>query len=276
MRTHRFPQGAPLIADHLCAEAIKNHSCYKAAKAGDTEAALRLVRDIVSPASVKTALDSFGEGAVYVPVTSREMTGHNQIPNALAWYYASLTNGLKSSGIVQVNKSWHTGANAMERLIARCEFDGDVRPGARYVLVDDVSTMGGTIADLSSYLQSNGGVVLGGILLCNSSRSGTIHAQEKIVRRLEAQHGDEIEKLFGISSAALTNDEAGYLINFRTTDELRTRATSASAERSRRISAKTLPRRQACLKETPPWLNRDVRNILASQDESLEYSVRFT
>ena len=47
----------------------------------------------------------------------------------------------------------------MQRLIAPSEFAGTVEVGARYVLVDDVSAMGGTSADLANYVLANGGQV---------------------------------------------------------------------------------------------------------------------
>jgi orotate phosphoribosyltransferase len=57
----------------------------------------------------------------------------------------------------------------MQRLIAPSEFAGAVEVGASYVLVDDVSTMGGTLADLANYLQENGGRVAGSVLLVNAA-----------------------------------------------------------------------------------------------------------
>jgi hypothetical protein len=38
---------------------------------------------------------------------------------------------------------FHTGADPMERMCLRPEFDGHVIAGGRYVLVDDVTSMGG-------------------------------------------------------------------------------------------------------------------------------------
>lgn len=69
-------------------------------------------------------------------------------------------------------------------------------------------------------------------------RSGSIAADAKIIRRLEADHGQAIRELFGIEPSALTRDETQYLIGFRTTDELRARAASAGAARSSRILSK--------------------------------------
>ncbi len=217
---------------------LKRHADYKAAKGGDIGAAVRLVSDLVKPESIEAARAKFGDDVAYLPVMALEASGKNQIPNALARHYVEQAGGMLATGILQTNKAYHTGADAMERLIARSEFGGKVVAGQKYVLVDDVSTMGGTLADLASYIQSQGGVVSGAVLLTNASRSGNITPDAKIVRSLEVRHGQAIRELFGVEPSALTSDEAQYLIGFRTTDELRTRAASASAERSRRILSK--------------------------------------
>jgi orotate phosphoribosyltransferase-like protein len=65
--------------------------------------------------------------------------------------------------ITQANRVFHTGANAMERLLARAEFAGDIEHGRRYVQVDDVTTMGSTLADLASHIRSHGGEVAGSV-----------------------------------------------------------------------------------------------------------------
>jgi len=45
-----------------------------------------------------------------------------------------------------------------------------VEPGGTYVLVDDVTVMGSTLADLADYVQANGGVMVGVVMLVNASR----------------------------------------------------------------------------------------------------------
>lgn len=117
--------------------------------------------------------------------------------------------------------------------------------GQHYVLVDDVTTMGSTLADLASYIRSQGGEVAGSVTLVNAARGGTMTPASKTTLELEARHGDEIRKLFGIEPSALTASEAQYLLGFRTTDELRNRVAKAGQERLARIRAKgLLPERQ--------------------------------
>src|SRR5690554_4878207 len=54
--------------------------------------------------------------------------------------------------ISKLQRVFHTGADPMERLRLRPSFEGAVKSGAHYVLVDDVTSMGGTLAELANYL----------------------------------------------------------------------------------------------------------------------------
>lgn len=225
---------------------LKARPEYRAAKSGDREAAADLVQALVSQQNLQAARDAFGPGVVYVPVHAEEAAGRNQIPNMLAAYYAAKAGGTVDDDIVQSNRAFHTGASAMERLIARAEFNGKVEPGRRYVLVDDVTTMGSTLADLAAFIRAGGGEVAGSVVLVNAMRGGRMLADAKTVRELEARHGDEIRSQFGVAPGALTAEEARYLIGFRSTDELRGRVAAARQARVDRLGARALrPTRRA-------------------------------
>ena len=217
--------------DHL---ALKGHPDYQAAKAGDLEAALRLVQALVQPESLEFAKTRFGREVIYLPVHAEEATGRNAIPVALAAHYAAHVGAAVDAGVVQSNRAFHTGANAMERLVSRASFTGEVQAGKRYVLVDDVTTMGSTLADLAGYVRAQKGEVAGSVLLANASRSGIMEPSVKTIKELEARHANQISKLFSIEPGALTRSEAEYLIGFRTTDELRSRVIKAGQTRQAR------------------------------------------
>ena len=89
---------------------------------------------------------------------------------------------------------FHTGADPMERLNNRARFDGPVRKGAEYVLVDDVMTMGGTLAELAHYIQSGGGAVAAVVVLVNAARSGRLMRAARLAAMLEMRHGDAMQK----------------------------------------------------------------------------------
>jgi hypothetical protein len=229
---------ATLVADFRNDLPMKRHADYKAAKGGDTAAALRLVQDLVKPSSLEAARAQFGPDVVYLPVHAEEASGRNKIPMAMANVYAARAGGSVTTNIVQANRAFHTGADAMQRLIARAEFNGHIEPGRRYVLVDDVTTMGSTLADLAAYVRAQGGEVVGSVVMVNAMRDAKMLPDAKLVRDLEARHGDEIRKLFGVHPGALTANEAQYLIGFRSADELRNRVTAAGRARSERLAAK--------------------------------------
>lgn len=231
-------ESAIVVADFRDDSVIKSHPDYLTAKAGGVEAAARMIQILVTPVSLELARDKFGSDVVFVPVHAEEATGRNALPVALASYYAQNLNAALDTNVVQSNRAYHTGADAMERLIARSQFEGSVAPGKRYVLVDDVTTMGSTLADLASHIRHQGGVVIGSVLLVNATRSGIMTPLPKTIQELKARHGTEIKALFSIEVAALTWSEAQYLLGFRTTDELRNRVIKARQARKSRLFAK--------------------------------------
>lgn len=232
-----------LVADFRNDEPLKRHADYKAAKGGDAESAVRLVRDLVKPQSIEAARQQFDKDVTFVPVHAVEASGKNAIPNGLAMLYADALGASVDTGITQSNKAFHTGAGAMERLMNRAEFDGAVEPGKSYVLVDDVTTMGSTLADLAAYIQRNGGRVAGSVVLVNAARGVKLEASPKVINQLEARHGQAIREILGIDAAQLTGPEADYLIGFKSADEIRTRSARARQERIARLDAKALSER---------------------------------
>lgn len=221
-------------------EALKRHPDYRAAKDGDTEAAARVIESVVTDDMLKQARDRY-QGATFVPVVAQEASGHNKLPHALAERLAAEAGGQVTYEVVQANQAFHTGANAMERIIARPQFDGQVESGQRYMLVDDVTTMGNTLAELADYIQSQGGEVVGTAVLVDASRTGKLRASPQQIRLIEERFGDALRQDFGIDPRALTASEAGYLAGFKTADALRDRAAKARSERQRRLAAKAIP-----------------------------------
>jgi len=215
--------------------AVRTNGNYLDAKDGDVRAAANLVTDIFGYSCPK----AFIRDAYYLPVVSISKIGqrHNAIPAALAAYLSLWNGGWVATGVFQANLACHTGADPMERMISRAVFCGHIQPGEKYVPVDDVATMGGTLADLSNFIRQNGGEVVGISLLANSSRDGIVSnaGDAKIYKLLKEREdgafGHAIEQEFDVSIEALTRDEARYLIGFRDVAELRNRAAAARASR---------------------------------------------
>jgi len=144
------------------------------------------------------------------------------------------------SGLARRIAPFHTGADARQRLIARATFDGPVEAGRRYVIVDDVTVLGGTIAELATHVQAWGGEVVGTALLVNASRSGVLAPDPRVIAEVERRLGDAIGSELEIEPRALTGPEAGYLIGFRDAESLRATIAKARRERRRRLAARGL------------------------------------
>lgn len=220
---------------------LKAHPKYAEAKAGASWAAIELIAAIAEPLEQAVAHAAHEQGwpepLIFVAPHAREARGDNAIPQVLA-VALSVGIGDVDEDIVQTTKVYHTGADAMERLNARASFQGTVRPGAHYVLVDDVTTLGGTLCDLSDYILRRGGMVVAAVVLVNASRSGRLRAPQTTVRRLEEQFGHVIRETFSIAPEALTADEAQYLVGFRTAEEIRGRSASAKQKTDLRLRSK--------------------------------------
>ena len=123
---------------------LKVHPAYRDAKAGDEKAALELVLDL-AVAWLYVHRERFAPGLLFVAPHAQEATGDNAIPQTLAAVCATIYRGHVDTEIVQSDRVYHTGADPMERMVARAQFEGLVIPGAEYVLVDDVTNLGGEL-----------------------------------------------------------------------------------------------------------------------------------
>ena len=241
LRRRGFPKAAATPLSLFTEDApLKAHADYRLAKSGDPAAASRLVRDIVSDEVMAAASQAFGSDAIYAPVVAEERAGHNAIPVAFATLLATGAGATVTTDLLQINRAFHTGAGPMERLSFRPRFVGPVEPAGRYVIVDDTSVMGSTLAELADCIQKSGGEVIGAVLLVNASRSGSLVPENRRPREIEARFGDAVREIFEIDPAALTADEAAYILNFRDADALRNRAASAIRDRDARLRAKGL------------------------------------
>ena len=240
-RTHGWPEGVHPLALLDKDLQLKAHVAYPRAKAGDEAAALDLLLDM-AVAWLYEQRARFAPGLLYVAPHAQEATGDNAIPQALAAVCAAVWGGKAEIGIVQSDRVYHTGADAMERMAARAQFVGTVQPGERYVLVDDVTSLGGTLAELANYIQHGGGKIKDVVVLVNAGRNPALVPQPKNVQLLKRRFGDEIFNIFGIKPEALTANEAQYLVGFRSVDEIRNRLAAAGQEIDRRLRSKGIAR----------------------------------
>ena len=216
---------------------LKKHTAYSAAKAGDIGAAIELVSDLAL-AFIFEQSHKFTPNHIFVAPHAREASGDNAIPQVLAEVCALSVGASADTGIVQTTRVFHTGADPMERMALRAAFEGPVVPQGQYILVDDVSNLGGTLAELANYIRHHGGNVMDVLVLVNAGRSIQLKPQPKTIRLLEKRYGHEITNIFGIEPSALTANEANYLVGFRTVDEIRNRLAKARQETHLRLRSK--------------------------------------
>lgn len=236
-RIYSFPSTARHYHCFTQDQDIKCHASYKAAKAGCEKSAFRLVYDLAWD-FLWSLKGSFPSGTNYVSPYAQEATGDNAIPLLLSLMAADLLDGYSETDIVQLQKVFHTGADPMERLLLRPSFEGNVNHDAGYVLVDDVTSMGGTLAELANYIRLNGGLVLGSIVLVNAGRDKNFIPNKKHIKILEERFHDQIRQQFGIHISALTTNEINYLVGFKTFDEIRNRCVKAEKETHLRLLSK--------------------------------------
>jgi hypothetical protein len=255
---------------------LKQHASYRSAKAGNAEAAISLVSDVARPL-LQTVIERMDSGelparVIFVAPHAREASGDNAIPQVLATMF-TIAGGEVDEDIVQTTKVYHTGADPMERLNARASFHGRVFRGRDYVLVDDVTTLGGTLCDLADYIRRGGGNVVAAVVLVNASRSGRLYPVQKTVQRLDREFGHVIRETFGIEPSALTADEAQYLLGFRTAEEIRGRSAKAREKTDLRLRAKGVLKPQAGIgrRERSPVKPRKVPFPGASAVSSISY-----
>ena len=216
---------------------LKAHASYRQAKAGDENAALELVLDM-AVAWLHPYQHRFAPGLLFVAPHAQEATGENAIPQTLAAVCAALFSGQADTSIVQSDRVFHTGADAMERMA----FVGQVQPGAEYVLVDDVTSLGGTLSELANFIQVGGGKVKDVVVLVNAGRNPALTPDTKFVQLLNERFGNELFNIFGIKPEALTANEAQYLVGFRSLDEIRNRLSAAQQEIDHRLRSKGITR----------------------------------
>lgn len=208
---------------------LRSHPKYALAKSGEPKAAASVVKDLIKPQNAMSHIQEIGQKATYVPVISIEQSGRNKLPIAAAAYYARISGGNVSTDIVQTNRAYHTQKSMMSRLLSPVKFTGNVVPGRKYVLVDDVITTGGTLRNLKNYIESKGGSVSGVVALTNASRGSTLGHDINLPKEIK----NVIRSELGINPDELTRPEALYFRKFRDADSLRDRI---SKERSKRSS----------------------------------------
>lgn len=229
----RFPWGQfPAVWIHANESEVKKHFAYRAAKAGNPDAAYQLVSEMWSEKVVARLVSTFENHQVtLVSAHAIETAGVNAIPEAFAGFLGQKLDWLTDSRIVQINIVAHTGADGFSRLARQARFDGDVTPNQCYLLVDDFVGQGGTLANLRSHIIQGGGQVIGATVLTGKPYSANIALTQATLDKLRSKHGSELENWwqnrFGFGFDCFTESEARYLFNTPTANRVRDKITQA-------------------------------------------------
>lgn len=198
------------------AEEVQQHADYRAAKAGNTEAAVRLLCDLISDADIdKISMMIANTVDIVVAVHAVEQSGLNKIPVIFAAYIAHRFDVKADKDIVQVCQVNRGGGDGVVRLARPVPFDGAVEAGKRYLLVDDTLTQGGTLAGLKGYIEIHGGKVVGVAALMGKQYSAKLALQAETLTNLCHYAGIKFERWWneavGYPFDRLTESEARYL-----------------------------------------------------------------
>lgn len=225
----RTPWGLfPDVLIHANETEVKQHPAYPAAKSGDGQAALVLVSDTMNEVkNLELAGLLHQHQPTLVSAHAYERDGVNAIPEIFADELSKALGWPVDAGVLQTNVVAHTGADGFTRLARQAEFAGAIQSGCEYVLVDDFVGMGGTLANLKGYIESQGGVVLAAVTLTGKPHSAKLAPTAQRLQELRLQHGKELEQWwinrFAHGFDALTESEARYLARTPSADTIRNR-----------------------------------------------------
>ena len=239
-----WPNDFPDVVIQADESVVKQHPDYSKAKAGDPEAAYRLVKaffDLRKTATIHAMVSN--QTTLVVGVQAQETTGNNAIPRAYAKVLAYHLGLNSDRDIVQANVVSHTGARGFHRLAVQPVFDGKVFDGRDYVIVDDFIGMGGTVANIRGHIERDGGHVVGVTVLTGKEQSARIRLESGTLQSLRKKHGNDLEswwrEKFGGGFDRLTESEAGYLLRQQNADTIRNRIAKAERRLDRQAGRKS-------------------------------------
>jgi tol-pal system-associated acyl-CoA thioesterase len=214
---------------------LKDRAGYQAAKwHGDFAAATAVVRAAVDAERVEQLRAVIGDAKPVLVAVHGEEGGRNALPTAYATLLGERLGLPVDTEIVQTNETGRTGSDAVHRMTTRAIFDGEVRPGRTYVLIDDVTTQGGTLADLRSFIERQGGHVIAATTLVGSRYRNTLALRPDTLAELRNGFGaaePDFQRIFGHGYEGLTEKEARYVLSLKAVDAFRDRVIATAQAR---------------------------------------------
>jgi tol-pal system-associated acyl-CoA thioesterase len=241
-----WPPGFPDVVIQQAAGSpvrLKDQSGYLAAKRrGDFAAPYGVVRAVSDPERIEQLRALIGNETPVLVAVHAEEDGRNALPTAYATMLGEWLGLPVDEDIVQANEIGRTGSDAVHRMTTRAVFVGEVQPGQSYVIVDDVTTQGGTLADLRSYIERQGGRVVAATTLLGSRYGNALALQPATLAELRDRFGPvelEYQGIFGHGYEGLTDKEAKYVLGLEGADSFRDRVVAAAQARYGAPGART-------------------------------------
>jgi hypothetical protein len=216
--------GAPALPDHP--------RYWPAKKRGDASAALSVCRDIGREDVLEHLYDEcLDTDDGKPPIVAAPALAPDEAKNYLARTFAHwLAHEMRwdvDGGIFQaqsVSRDFTT--DGWFRLVYQPKFYGAVQAGRRYVLADDVCTMGGTLASLRGFIESKGGWVIAmTVLATRDGNHAPISLAPSTLQGLTGVHGGGLEGVchaeMGYGLDCLTEQEGRFLLRCPTLDGVR-------------------------------------------------------
>jgi hypothetical protein len=199
--------GFPDVAVQTTVPKLKSHPDYDAAKHGDQDAALRVIAQVFKPGKVTDSCD------LIVPVLQLDAGKQNMLAIAYALRLGRELGAEVFLAVCQSNQVSHTGADATTRILGQPTFVGQIAPGRRVVIVDDVATFGSTLANLRGWIEHQGAHVIRATTL-GATFGGTKLAQSKDAFAKLLEKCPEVEILsrnLGFTPDCFTGRETHFL-----------------------------------------------------------------
>jgi len=213
----RTPWNAfPDVAVQTTVAKLKSHPDYEAAKHGDQDAALRVIAQIFKPGKVIDSCD------LIVPVLQLDAGKQNMLAIAYALRLGRELGAEVFLGICQSNQVSHTGADAVTRILGQPTFVGQIEPGRRVLIVDDVATFGSTLANLRGWIEHQGAQVIRATTL-GATFGGTKLAQSKDAFAKLLEKFPDVEILsqnLGFTADCFTGRETHFLTQVPSRDKM--------------------------------------------------------
>jgi len=221
--------GFPDVEVQTTVSKLKSHPDYDAAKHGDQDAALRVIDQLFKLGKVTDPCD------LIVPVLQLDQGKQNMLAIAYALRLSRELGAEVFLGICQSNQVSHTGADAVTRILGQPTFLGQIAPGRRVVIADDVATFGTTLANLRGWIEHQGAHVIRATTL-GATFGGTKLAQSKDAFAELLEKYPEVEILsrnLGFTPDCFTGRETHFLTQVPSREKMR--ALVAASEKVRAL-----------------------------------------